>query len=332
LKNHAWTRQNAYDIVSERYPHHVGRKKPNPWNLYDTYGNVAEWCMDGYVDRLKGGINPKSASSSLSVLRGGSYFTPAKDTRSAARARHAIGNGSFRDGIGFRVVLASTATPPPPGEAKAVPIAPPETPAASSPAKFVSIFNGRDLTGWQGATNEFEVQNGVLRCKGTGMGTLYTTKNYDDFIVRLEYRLTPGANNGLAIRFPGGTGNPSHVGMGEIQIFDDINGRSADRKSFTWDPRHAHGSVFGMTAASAPIVQRAIGQWSDLEARVEGSRIVVKINGQQVTNHDASKVTSFMDKTEYVGRNRTSGFFGFCGNKGVVEFRKIEIQELNESD
>ncbi len=61
---------------------------------------------------------------------------------------------------------------------------------------YRSIFNGHDLSGWSGALENYEVQGGAVRCRpGTG-GTLYTQEEFDDFAVRLEFKLPPAGNNG----------------------------------------------------------------------------------------------------------------------------------------
>ena len=83
-------------------------------------------------------------------------------------------------------------------------------------AGFESIFNGADLTGWQGAKDNYEVVDGAIRCKKGKGGNLFTEEEYGDFAVRFEFLLPPGGNNGLAIRYPG-KGNPAYQGMTELQ-------------------------------------------------------------------------------------------------------------------
>lgn len=81
----------------------VGQKLPNAWGLYDMHGNVWELCLDWHVSSLTGGIDPKGAESGSSrVLRGGGWYYPASDCRSASRYCHAP--SSRLDGIGFRLV------------------------------------------------------------------------------------------------------------------------------------------------------------------------------------------------------------------------------------
>ena len=57
-------------------------------------------------------------------------------------------------------------------------------------------------------------------CKPDKGGTIYYNKELTDFAARLEFKLPPGGNNGLAIRYPG-KGDTAYVGMCELQILDD---------------------------------------------------------------------------------------------------------------
>jgi len=63
---------------------------------------------------------------------------------------------------------------------------------------FVSLFNRRYLDGWVGATKGYKVEDGVLVCPKKGGGNLYTQDEYGDFILRFEFKLTPGRTTGSA--------------------------------------------------------------------------------------------------------------------------------------
>ena len=87
LDNYAWYYEN-----SESHYHKVGQKEPNPWGLYDIYGNVAEWTLDQYLDeayqsRKELVQNPYEVPTTEfpRTVRGGSYYDDAEYLRSAAR-------------------------------------------------------------------------------------------------------------------------------------------------------------------------------------------------------------------------------------------------------
>ncbi|MEZ6093193.1 MAG: formylglycine-generating enzyme family protein [Pirellulaceae bacterium] len=93
LENHAWYYDNSDD---ERHP--VGELEPNPWGLYDMYGNAAEWVLDGYsengyahlaeAETVEGNsILTKPKGVEGRVLRGGSFELEMEDCRSAARQK-----------------------------------------------------------------------------------------------------------------------------------------------------------------------------------------------------------------------------------------------------
>ena len=188
---------------------------------------------------------------------------------------------------------------------------------------FRSIFNGKHLADWAGPIENYQVVDGILKCKPHKGGTIYYDKELTDFAARVEFKLPPAGNNGLAIRYPG-HGDTAYAGMCELQILDDSDPKYA--KSL--DPRQAHGSAYGMVAAHKGYV-RPPGQWNFEEVTVTGSKIKVELNGTVILDTDLSKAKDFMHNSAHPGKDRTSGFFGFAGHSDPVEFRNVSIKTAN---
>jgi hypothetical protein len=189
------------------------------------------------------------------------------------------------------------------------------------PKGFKSVFNGKTLDGWAGAVDNYEVKDGAIVCKPGKGGVLHTDKKYGDFVARLEFRLPPGGNNGLAIRFPG-QGNPAYDGMCELQVLDTEHPKYANL-----DPRQAHGSAYGMVAAERGYLHPT-GEWNYQEVTVQGSTVKVELNGTVILDADLSKVDEYMGGRAHPGKDLTSGYFGFAGHNDPVEFRNISIKPL----
>lgn len=188
---------------------------------------------------------------------------------------------------------------------------------------FQSVFNGNDLEGWAGATDNYEVQDGAITCQPGKGGVLYTDETYGDFVARLEFKLPPGGNNGLAIRYPG-EGDAAYGGMCELQVLD--NEASKYEKL---DPRQYHGSAYGMVPAARGYLHPT-GEWNYQEVTVKGSTIKVELNGTVILDTDLANVTEFMANRPHPGKDLTSGHFGFAGHNDPVMFRKVEIKRLDE--
>ena len=156
-------------------------------------------------------------------------------------------------------------------------------------------------------------------------GNIYTQDTYADFIARVEYRLPPGGNNGLAIRYPG-KGQPSYEAMCEIQILDD------DAPKYKkLDPRQYNGSVYGMVAAHRGYL-RPTGEWNFIEVTARYPTVRVELNGTLITDADLSQVTEFMANRPHPGKDRTTGHFGFLGHNDPVAFRNVQIKKLEKSE
>jgi len=180
---------------------------------------------------------------------------------------------------------------------------------------FVALFNGVDLKGWVGNTDGYKATDGVLVCqagKSKG-GKIYTAKEYADFIFQFDFKLTPGANNGVGIRAPL-TGNPSKNAF-EIQILDNSAKKYAKIK-----PTQFHGSIYKRAAAKRGHL-KPVGQWNRQEIRAEKNLITVILNGVRIV--DQADVARF--------KKPTKGHICFLGHGSQVEFRNIRIKDLNPS-
>jgi hypothetical protein len=189
---------------------------------------------------------------------------------------------------------------------------------------FKPLFNGKDLSGWTLLSKKgpgYVVQNGVLVCPEEGGGNLLTDEEFDNFVFRFEFKLTPGGNNGVGIRAPL-AGDIAYSGM-EIQILDHGN-----EKYKGWlKPTQRHGSVYDVIPASGEAL-KPVGEWNAEEITANGPKIQVKLNGKVITDADLSTVTDPAILKKHPGLQRKSGRIGFLGHGSHVEFRNIQIKRL----
>ena len=157
-----------------------------------------------------------------------------------------------------------------------------------------------------------------------------TTEFAKDFILRLEFRLSPGANNGVGIRTPL-EGRTSSVGM-EIQILDDASSKYEGKLR----PAQYHGSIYGMVAPKRGF-QKPVGEWNSEEITADGRHITIKLNGTAIVDaslddiKDEEMLKTHRDLTKPEGSRgiaNTKGHIGFLGHGARVEFRNIRIKEL----
>jgi len=186
---------------------------------------------------------------------------------------------------------------------------------------FVSLFNGKDLTGWIGDTKGYLIEDEKILCKPGG--NIYTEKEYSDFVFRFEFKLTAGANNGLGIRTPT-KGDAAYVGM-ELQILDDSAERYKKLK-----PWQYHASIYGLVSVKRGHL-KPVGEWNVQEVTAIGPKIKVVLNGTTVIDADLSKLKQspkIHNLKKHPGMHNKKGHIGFLGHGSVVEFRNIRIREL----
>lgn len=187
---------------------------------------------------------------------------------------------------------------------------------ARPPAGFVHLFNGRNLDGWviMGESEGWEAKDGVIRSEGgKGGNWLRSVKQYDDFILLLEWKVSPGGNSGVFVRCTE-EGNPWETGH-EIQISNERPPR---------DDMHCTGTLYG-TVAVNPRPDETPNRWRKYEIACIGKKISVKVDGVQCVEADMDEVPAIGDKPlrGYVGLQDSH-----TGPGGVIEYRNIFIKEM----
>lgn len=181
---------------------------------------------------------------------------------------------------------------------------------------YTSLFNGRDLSGWEGAGDDaakcWKVEEGLLVCTGKKGPWLRSAQEYDDFNLRLAYKLKEGGNSGVFIRVPkNGNHHGAKAGI-EVQVLEDHAPRYAKLKPFQYS-----GSLYGIVPAD-PRVSRAAGEWNTLEIDCHGRRYRIWHNGVPII--DATPETH----PELAERN-LAGFLGLQNHSEEVWFRDVRI-------
>lgn len=172
--------------------------------------------------------------------------------------------------------------------------------------------------------------NGVLTA--TQDRCIWTKKEYENFVLDLEFKNAPGTNSGVFVYCSDVEDFiPNSV---EVQIADDFSPLWSSKPK-TWQC----AAIFGHLAAKTSAVKRP-GEWNRMTITCQGPKISVRLNGQQVTEMDMRKWTSAEknpDGTEipaWLSKPKatlaTKGHVGFQGKHGgaPIYFRNMKIKTL----
>jgi hypothetical protein len=192
---------------------------------------------------------------------------------------------------------------------------------------YTELINGTDLSNWQGAVDSYEVKGGSVICKPGKGGDLLTKEEYENFKLRVEFKLPKAGNNGIALRTPLG-GHSASDGL-ELQVIDSdgYNAKQAAAGKKGLEPYQYHGSLYHVAGAAHGYL-RPVGEWNFQEIEVQGQKIKVTLNGTKILDVDIDTFDRSQIKNPPKGLDRRSGLIGFAGHSDPVEFRSFKVKKL----
>jgi hypothetical protein len=192
-------------------------------------------------------------------------------------------------------------------------------------AGFMCLFDGKTLNGWTEMHKfgpSYFVTNGVIASPPDAGNDLVTDKAFSDFVLRMDFKLTPGANNGVGIRTPFENESLTYNGN-EIQILDDDDAQYANL-----EPGQYCGSLYKIFAAKRGALKK-LGEWNHYEITVVGRHFKIVLNGMTIVDDNVNNVTDQEVIRIHPGMLRDRGHIALLGHSSYCEFRNICIKDLS---
>lgn len=193
------------------------------------------------------------------------------------------------------------------------------------------LFNGKDMSQWRNfkkpdLNDKWVVDNGEMKLTGKGGGDILTKKTYENFDLRLEWKISTAGNSGIFV-MADEEGGAIYSHAPEIQILD--NERHSDNKIDS----HLSGSIYDMIASPVSSQKRA-GQWNQTRILLNNKILRVWQNNVMVTNVliggiQWNKLLANSKFSDWDGFGLTAiGHIGLQDHNDPVAFKNIIIKEL----
>ncbi len=206
-------------------------------------------------------------------------------------------------------------------------------PAPAEPAaQWRDLFNGRNLKGWVNVNTDpdtWSVKKGLLVCKGTPIGVMRSEKQYENFILHVEWmHLEPGGNSGVFVWSDAKPGERNRLPNGvEVQMLELDWPKLHIRDGVEPPIAYVHGELFGVggvkTAPDNPRGERSKsienrckprGQWNTYDVVAVDGTIKLSVNGKFVNGIAKS--------------TQKKGYLCLESEGAEIHFRNIRILEL----
>jgi Domain of Unknown Function (DUF1080) len=192
---------------------------------------------------------------------------------------------------------------------------------------FVSLFNGKDLTGWKwflagknqdAGKDTFSVKDGVIVVSGKPNGYFYTDKSFKNYTLKFDWRYQRPENLKDDKTFPGNSGLLLHI-TGAHKVWPlclEVQGENKNHGSFiAVGGKDAVGLTdYKFDKATLEKVRNKVGDWNTTEVTVKNGMVTAKVNGSQVAS---GKITL------------VEGPFGFQSEGAELHFKNIKIKTLD---
>jgi hypothetical protein len=205
--------------------------------------------------------------------------------------------------------------------------------AADEALAFQSLFNGRDLSGWVDVNTSpatWSVKDGLLVCSGNPIGVMRSEKQYENFILQIEWRhMKEGGNSGVFVWSEGtpAPGKPLPKGM-EVQMLElqwpRLNPKPDGSPNH---PGYVSGELFGANGLQATpdfprgersmskeMLCKGVGEWNQYVVVCVDGVIKLSINGKFVNGMSQASVRK--------------GYLCLESEGSEIHFRNIRLLEL----
>ena len=201
--------------------------------------------------------------------------------------------------------------------------------------EFKSLFNGKDLSGWVNVNTDpdtWSVRDGLIVCKGLPIGVMRSEKQYENFVLHIEWMHTqPGGNSGVFIWSNAVPGEKNRLPNGvEVQMLELDWVKLHRREGFDPPTAYVHGELFGVggvkTVPDNPRGERSRsienlckprGEWNTYTVVAVDGVIKLAVNGKFVNGVSRS--------------TQRKGYLCLESEGAEIHFRNIRIMELEAS-
>ena len=193
----------------------------------------------------------------------------------------------------------------------------------------VSLFNGKDLSGWAQTFQEdgvtgpqpFAVKDGIIVCNGVPKGYLKSGKSYSSYTLTYDWRFKRPEGLEKEGDFKGNSGCLIHISEGKgIAIWPrslEVQGMNRQAGLFLGIPRKLKGELSYDKEAYAKAI-KPVGEWNSFEIKVDGGNITVALNGVPVSECKDSELTA--------------GPIALQSEGAEIHFRNIQITEKSSDE